>query len=124
MSNSDADTETRAERRERYERVVRTVGHNCDADPDTGPPGARRSQVVVSLAAHGPYAADGVTRSLRAAVEQTDLLRWDDHRGVTRYTPTDEEDRLLAVCHYLVAYGVPNRAETIATINHLRSTDS
>lgn len=119
MTNPDTPDETAADRRERYERVVSCVGHNTLTDGEA-PPGCRRSQVLVSLTAHADYEPAGVKRSLRAAVEQGDVLAWTDTAGADRYTDATEEEPLLALTNYVVAVGHPEKQRIVARANQIR----
>jgi hypothetical protein len=121
---SDGDEESRADRRDRYESVLACVQANTYTDPDRdGLPGAPRTQVVLSLAAHGQYQAAAVKRSLRAAVEQDDLYHWVDRQGRDRFTPVDE-DALLALTNWVVAQGHPAKQRIVAASNRLRQDQS
>ena len=97
-SRSIGTEDDRAERKERYHAVLRTVGLNTT---EMQSPGAPETEIVVILAAHGRYSSDGVRTSLQAAVENDDLLRWTGPEGYTRYTLVTAED-LKRLFYYAV----------------------
>jgi len=90
------DQTTRADRKKRYHAVLRTVGEQTGGIQH---PGVRPHVVTMIQAAHGRFTADGVERSLQAAIENDDLYRWQDDSGLTRYTLAIKTD-LRRVAEY------------------------
>lgn len=79
----------RANSKERYHAVLRTVGHQSSPEQL---PGVRPATLTLILAGHGRYSQDGVDRSLRAAVENEDLFTWLDTGGRRRVTLATKDD--------------------------------
>lgn len=111
---SSDDTESREQRKARYEELLRTVELNT-GDPQ--PPGARRPQILGSLARAG-HPTDKAKAALQAAVENEDLLRYTGPEGRTRYALTTDE-MLLAVIEAETTRPSPDQ-EIIAECNQLR----
>ncbi|QLH80962.1 hypothetical protein [Halosimplex pelagicum] len=99
--------ETRADRKERYERVLSTVAHNTGGVQH---PGCRPYQIRLILCAHANLPVDGVERSIRAAVENDDLYKWRDSSGHTRLTLATKPD-LRNVAEYWAGRGDQRRLE-------------
>ena len=80
---------TRDDRRKRYQQVLSTVAHNTT---ERQPPGIRPTHVRLHQVAHGRWSVDGVNSSVRAAINNDDLLRWRDQEGNVRLTLRAEPD--------------------------------
>ncbi|QLH78692.1 hypothetical protein HZS55_15960 [Halosimplex rubrum] len=102
------DEETRADRKERYHRVLRTVALNTGGAQH---PGCRPYQIRLILCAHANLPVDGVERSVRAAVENDDLYRWTDGEGRERLTLATKPD-LRGVAVYWAERGDQQRLES------------
>lgn len=76
---------TRADRKRAYEHVLGVI--DAQTAPNQ-PPGARRPTVLRLVGGRegGAFALDEAENALRAAVENGDVLAWDDHAGHRRYT--------------------------------------
>jgi hypothetical protein len=79
----EAAAETRADRRARYQQVLRTVAHNT-GDPQS--PGVRPFTLRTILAGHGSLEPDAVDSAITAALDNDDLLAWRDAAGDVRVT--------------------------------------
>lgn len=79
----EAAQETRADRRARYQQVLRAVAHNTG-----GPqaPGVRPFTLRTILSGHGSLEADAVDSVITAALDNDDLLAWRDADGEVRVT--------------------------------------
>jgi hypothetical protein len=110
MSRPDTDTD-RAERRDRYEAVLRTVDLNTT---EMQSPGAPEHEIVLILAGHGSYTGDEIRSSLQAAVENDDLLRWTGPEGRARYTCVAE-----ANVARLIHYGIDELQPPVDTLRDL-----
>jgi hypothetical protein len=97
MTMADVDAQdTHADRRERYQRVLRTVGHQTTPQQL---PGVRPRTVAMILGDHGHEDADAVERALRAAVENDDLVQWRDRNANRRVTLCTEPDLRRLATH-------------------------
>lgn len=102
MSESASDERELA--RDRYETVLRVVGHNTTPSQS---PGARRQHILQVCTRK--FDVDGVKHAIQAALEQGDLFRWRDYEGRWRYTVVtaeykprrDPEQMLLRVIEHL-----------------------
>lgn len=83
---SDDSDFSRAERRERYEAVLRTIAHNTGRPGLPQRAGIDAMHIRVHLVGHGPYSVEAVDKALRAAIENDDVWRWRDEEGTVRYT--------------------------------------
>jgi len=82
---ASSDSSARQERKERYERALRTVAENTT---DAQRPGVSASSLWITLTDSVGMSATEAQLAVRAAHEQDDLLRWEDRDGVVRYTRT------------------------------------
>lgn|GEM_PF-2540746 len=101
--------ETRADRKDRYERVLRTVGLNTGGVQH---PGCRPHEIRLTLCAHADLPVDGVNKAIRAAVENDDLFRWTDASGKERLTLACKPD-LRRVAKYWADHGDQQRLEAV-----------
>jgi len=83
MSEAAAEEETRADRRARYQQVLRTVAHQTSP---AQPPGVRPFTLRTVLSGHGSLSADAVDSAITAALDNDDLLAWRDADGEVRVT--------------------------------------
>lgn len=84
--------ETHADRRERYERVLSAIAHNSSADPDNPMrPSVAEATVLVVLAYHADYDPDGVKRTIEAADQNGDVVRFHDGNNQPRLCLVDEK---------------------------------
>ena len=87
---TDTTEETRQDRKERYERVLRIVELNTgDAEGPQLP--LVREQTIIHIATSAGHDAAGVSKSLRAARENGDLLRTTHYDGRARYCRAEAE---------------------------------
>jgi len=97
MLMTDATEETRADRRERYQTLLRTVGHQTSP---AQPPGVRPHQLRTVLSAHGPLSVGAVDATIQAALDNDDLLAWRDGEGEVRVTLCCEPDLRRLLGHF------------------------
>jgi len=91
----ESDTSRRQRSRERYGRVLEVVEHNTSGPDGHQSAGMRSANLVCTLAGpHGEYDADAVRSTIRAAVENEDLVRWGTPRGRVYYARRTEEGLL------------------------------
>lgn len=93
----------------RYERVLGAVRHNTGGSQ---PPLASERAIRTVCCSTGSLSVDGYERSLRAAVENDDLLEWNGHLAIA------ESDALRAVIEAEVSCETPNR-DLVARCNRL-----
>ncbi|WP_135363461.1 hypothetical protein [Halosimplex halophilum] len=101
--------ETRADRKDRYERVLGAVHHNTG---EVQHPGCRPYEIRLILCAHANYPVEGINKAIRAAVENDDLYRWTDATGKERLTRATKDD-LRGVAEYWAAHGDQQRLEAV-----------
>ena len=95
-TDADTNTDTHADRKHRYESVLRTIEYQTGGPNQASnqPAGAKQSSIVVVAAARGEWTGAGVRKTITAAVANDDVLHWyDDGPRVARAT----EDGLRAV---------------------------
>lgn len=89
---TETDAETtgggrRPRRERRYEQLLGCVRANTGGpESDLCRAGVRREQLYLSLAAHGPYDHQELSRSIQAALSNGDLVEWTDGDGAGRLT--------------------------------------
>ncbi|MGK7294640.1 MAG: hypothetical protein ACNS61_02290 [Candidatus Wenzhouxiangella sp. M2_3B_020] len=90
-----SDTQARADRKHRYERVLRTVEYQTGGPESIQTAGVSQSTVVMLLVAQSHHERSGVMKALRAGVENGDLFRWTttperDTRWDVKYARTTD----------------------------------
>lgn len=80
-----AESETREDRRKRYDAVVRVVDHQTS---ETQPPGVRPRYVTRILSPR--FEPDEIRGALKAARENGEMFAYRDSTGTVRYTPRTE----------------------------------
>lgn len=90
MATDDAQSGThdRAASRKRYETVLGIVRHNT-GDPQ---PVLMKQSSVLVVATNGGLEGDAAKQSLKAAVDNGDLVRWRDGSGTWRVGLADPAD--------------------------------
>lgn len=91
--------ETHAERKQLYERVLRTIDHQTGGANQNNdqPAGATLPTICGTLAHRGPEDVDAVKSALKAAVQNDDVLVWQDRDGRKRFTDATSVRNLEAV---------------------------
>lgn len=89
MSNTQ---DTRADRKRRYEKILRTVKENTSPKQPPGVPAGSLWQILVD---NNGMDADAAQSHVRAAVENDDLFKYTDRDGVVRYARADKSLRRL-----------------------------
>lgn len=83
------EAESRKERKERFEAVVRVIDYQTSPNQM---PGCRPATVKLLLAGQGRYTVDGVESSLQAAIENDAVFTWRDSDGRRRHTRREKDD--------------------------------
>jgi hypothetical protein len=105
------DAPDRKDRKDRYNETLRVVDYQTSGDQPTGV----REEIVVANRVRAGYSPDGIHSTLRAAVDNGDLLRWTGAEGRTRYA----QPSAAAVRAILAAAGEPVTHESVvALIEH------
>jgi len=86
QQDPDADQESRADRKERYQSVLSAIYHNT-GDPN---PPLIRASVLWTTVRHSNIRVADAERSLRAAREHDEVIRWRDGEGHWRYGLNDD----------------------------------
>lgn len=87
-STAEPDDQPRVE--QRYDAVLRCIEYQTGGPGNDQRAGVPRPQVHLHLAVHGPYDLQGVKQSIREAIENDDVLAFDDEDGrerLARRTP-------------------------------------
>ncbi|MFW5903724.1 MAG: hypothetical protein ACOCS7_03195 [Halolamina sp.] len=79
------EQEDRETRRRRYETLLSVIEHNTATDPeDPRRPSIAPETIKVTMVVHGGYETDGVESTIRAAIENGDVMQFRDHEGSQR----------------------------------------
>lgn len=103
-NDTTPDTADRDERKRRYEEVVRVVELQTSGDLL---PWVRECHVTLNRY-HAGYDPDAIHRTLQAAVENGDVVRWT-REGNTVYTPRTEAALRRVIEREVKTVGEPNR---------------
>lgn len=79
------EQEFRADRRDRYEGLLRALEHNTGGPEHPQPPGLRKDQLMVNRSVHAGHDADAVEDALEDAREDGEIVRYRDREGQWRY---------------------------------------
>lgn len=99
MMASDADEETRADRKRRVESVIGTIRYNTGGPHQASPdrPGMRIAHIKGNFSLRGEDPA-ATKRALRAAVERGEVVSYRDAEGLTRYAVADAVGLRAVAC--------------------------